>query len=199
MTDPARLGVVTLGHVHTENLEPLTPHFSHIEQLVLDIPPRVDLDAHRAELNRAVDAATGDWILVVREREMIDGVLAKEIAEAMRAAKAWGFRIRTVALYGGSPLRIGDQAGELRLFHRRHLLRRGELGVQGTVVRLANALRAITFATPAAHGEYLAQSGVRHSFVRRLLLFARYAAEARTMDKTTLRYLWIEAAFGQKA
>jgi hypothetical protein len=197
MTDATRLGVVTLGHVHTENLEPLTPHFSHIEQLVLDIPPRADLDAHRAELNRAIDAATGDWILIVREREMIDAPLAKEVAEAMRAAKAWGFRVRTLALYGGEPLRIGDQAGEVRLFHRRHLLRRGEMGVQGTVVHLANAFRAITFETPAAHREYLAQSGTRHSLMRRLLLFARYGIEARTMDKTTLRYLWIEAGFGQ--
>lgn len=197
MTDATRLGVVTLGHVHTENLEPLTPHFSHIEQLVLDIPPRADLDAHRAELNRAIDAATGDWILIVREREMIDAALAKEIAEAMRAAKAWGFRVRTLVLYGGEPLRIGDQAGEVRLFHRRHLLRRGEMGVQGTVVRLVNAFRAITFETPAAHREYLAQNATRHSFVRRLLLFTRYAIEARTMDKTTLRYLWIEAGFGQ--
>jgi hypothetical protein len=197
MTDATRLGVVTLGHVHTEALEPLTPHFSHIEQLVLDIPPRADLEAHRAELNRAIDAATGDWILVVRERETIDAALAVEIAEAMRAAKAWGFRVRTLALYGGAPLRIGDQAGEVRLFHRRHLLRRGELGVQGTVVRLANALKAVTFETPAAHAEYLAQNSKRNSFLRRLVLFTRYVIETRTMDKATLRYLWIEAGFRQ--
>jgi hypothetical protein len=190
-----RLAVVTLGHVHTETLEPLTPHFSHLEQLVLDIPPRVDLNAHRAELNRAVDAATGDWILVVRERETIDAALAKEIAEAMRAAKAWGFRIRTEALYGGQPLRIGDQAGEVRLFHRRHLLRRGDLGVQGTVVRLANAFRAVTFETADAHREYLAQNGARQSPLRRVLRFARYAIEARTLDRATLRYLWVEAGF----
>jgi hypothetical protein len=195
MTD--RLAVVTLGHVHTEMLEPLTPHFSHLEQLVLDIPPRVDLNAHRAELNRAVDAATGDWILVVRERETIDDALATEIAEAMRASKAWGFRIRTVALYGGQPLRLGDQAGEVRLFHRRHLLRRGDVGVQGTVVRLGNPLRAVTFESAAAHREYLAKEGVPYSALRRLLLFARYAIEARTLDKATLRYLWIEAAYGQ--
>ncbi|MBV9492889.1 MAG: hypothetical protein JOZ54_01485 [Acidobacteria bacterium] len=193
MTD--RLAVVTLGHVHTETLEPLTPHFSHLEQLVLDIPPRVDLNDHRAELNRAVDAATGDWILVVRERETIGAVLAKEIAEAMRASKAWGFRIRTSALYMSQPLRLGDQAGEVRLFHRRHLLRRGEVGVQGTVIRLGNTFEAVTFESAEAHREYLATHGVAHSAVRRALLFARYVLEAKTLDRATLRYLWTEAAF----
>ncbi|HKO56144.1 MAG TPA: hypothetical protein VJ276_09715 [Thermoanaerobaculia bacterium] len=190
-----RLAVVTLGHVHTETLEPLTPHFSHLEQLVLDIPPRVDLKLYRPELNRAVDAATDDWVLIVRERETIDAALAREIAGAMRAAKAWGFRIRTEVLYGGRPLRIGDQAGEVRLFHRRHLLRRDDVGVQGTVVRLANPFRAVTFETAAAHREYLAQNGKRRSALQRAMLFARYALEARTLDRTTLRYLWVEAGF----
>ena len=64
-----RLAVITLGHVHTEDLAPLTLLFEHIEQLVLDIPPRDELSQHRAEFNRAVDAASTDWILVVRERE----------------------------------------------------------------------------------------------------------------------------------
>src|SRR5438045_3926191 len=145
-----RLGVITLGHVRTESLEPLTPHFDRLEQLVLDIDPRIDLAAHRAELNRAVDASSADWILVVRERETIDGALAKEIAERIAGTKAWGFRIRTVALYAGKPLRMGDEVGEVRLFHRRHLLRRGEVGVQGTVIRLANAFRAVTFESPQA-------------------------------------------------
>ena len=192
-----QLGVVTLGHVHTETLEPLTPHFDRLEQLVLDIDPRSELAAHRAELNRAVDASSADWILIVRERETIDPALAGEVAEQIAAAKAWGFRIRTIALYAGKPLRIGDEVGEVRLFHRRHLLRRGEVGVQGTVIRLANAFRAVTFESPQAHREYLAKSGVPHSGLRRALLFLRYAASARTLDRGTLRYLWIEAGFDQ--
>ena len=192
-----RLGVITLGHVHAEELAPLTGHFEGIEQLVLDVAPRASLTEHRAELNRAVDAASDDWLLIIREREVVDEALAAEIAEAMEAAKAWGFRIRSIPIYAGKPLRIGSDEGELRLFHRRHFLRRGEVAVQGTVVRLRNALRSISFDSYAAHREQLAKSGVPHSGLRHLLLFVRYALEARTLDANTLRYLWIEAGFDQ--
>src|SRR4029077_17368110 len=98
-----QLSIVALGHVHAEALTALTPHFTRLEQLVLDIAPRDPLTKHRAELNRAVDAATDDWILVVRAREVVDDALAKEIADAMSAAKAWGFRIRSTPLYAGKP------------------------------------------------------------------------------------------------
>ena len=87
---------------------------------------------------------------------------------------------------------LGSDAGELRLFHRRHLLRRGELGVQGTVVRLRSPLQARTFDSAAEHREYLAKHAVPHSSLRRMLLFLR---NARTFDANTLRYLWIEAGF----
>jgi len=190
-----RLAIVTLGHVHSEDLAPLTFRFEHIEQLVLDVPPRADLVTHRAELNRAIDAASTDWILVVRERETIDETLAGEIALAARDAKAWGFRIRSMPIYAGKPLRIGGDDGELRLFHRRHLLRRGDLSVQGTVVRLASALQSITFASPAEHRDYLAKKAAPHSALRRALLFARYVISTRAFDANTLRYLWIEAGF----
>jgi len=193
-----RLGVITLGHVHAEELEPLTRRFEHLEQLVLDVEPRVPLADHRAELNRAVDAATADWLLVIREREVVDEPLAIEIAEVAEAAKAWGFRIRSVPIYVARPLKLGAEEGELRLFHRRHFLRRGELSVQGTVVRLKNALRSISFDSYAAHREQLAKTGVPHSGLRHLLLFIRYAFGARTFDANTLRYLWIEAAFDQQ-
>ena len=62
-----RLGVITLGHVHAEELSALTPHLQHLEQLVLDVPFDDPLSKHRAELNRAVDAATDDWLLIVRD------------------------------------------------------------------------------------------------------------------------------------
>lgn len=189
------LSIVALGHVHAEDLAPLTTKFEHIEQLVLDIPPRGDLTQHRAEFNRAVDAASTDWVLVMRERETIDEALAKEISDAMAAAKAWGFRIRSVPYYAGKPLRIGKEDGELRLLQRRHLLRRGEIGVQGTVVRMENALRSITFASHDEHRAYLAERAVPHSRLRRLLLFVRYFLGTRTRDLNTLRYLWIEAGF----
>jgi hypothetical protein len=192
-----RLGVITLGHVHAEELTALTPHLQHLEQLVLDVPFDDPLSKHRAELNRAVDAASDDWLLIVREREVVDEAIAREITDAMRAQVAWGFRIRSVPMYAGKPLRIGVNDGELRLFHRRHLLRRGELGVQGTVVRLNNVLRSMSFESSEAHRQYLAKNGVPHSLLRRLLLFAHHVVVTRARDANTLRYLWIEAGYDQ--
>ena len=193
-----RLSIVTLGHVHTDDLEPLTRTFEHLEQLVLDIPPRDELAEHRAEFNRAVDAAGTDWILIVREREIVDDALADEILQAASDAKARGFRIRSIPFYAGKPLLLRRDEGEIRLFHRRHLLRRGELAVQGTVVRLANPLRSITFATAEEHREFLAKKAAPHSALRRALLFLGYLMGVRTLDANTLRYLWIEAAYDVK-
>lgn len=190
-----RLSIVTLGHVHTEDLTALTPHFDGLEQLVLDVPPRDALGDHRAELNRAVDAASADWILIVRERETIDDLLAKEIAGAANAAHAWGFRIRSVPFYAGKPLRIGREDGELRLFHRRHFIRRGELAVQGTVIRLGNSFHSVTFASSEEHRDYLAKQAAPRSALRRALLFVRYVLSSGARDANTLRYLWIEAGF----
>ena len=189
------LAAVTLGHVHSEDLVALTPHFSRLEQLVLDIAPQDELAAHRAELNRAVDAASADWVLVVRERETISDALASEIAAAALAAKARGFRIRSIPFYSGKPLRIGSTEGELRLFHRRYFLRRGEMAVQGPVVRLTNAFQSVTFAGASEHEAHLAQRGKKRSALRRVITFAGYLVTTRTLDRTTLRYLWIEAAY----
>jgi len=189
------LAVVTLGHVHAEDIVALTPHFARIEQLVLDVAPRASMTEHRAELNRAVDAATADWVLVIRERETIDDALAAEIAKAAVEAKARGFRIRSVPFYAGKPLRIRVDDGELRLFHRRFLLRRGEMAVQGSVVRLGNELRSVTFATSGEHREYLAKQSKPRPGISRALLFARYVIGTRARDANTLRYLWIEAGY----
>lgn len=192
------LGVVTFGHVHAEDITALTPHFARIEQLVLDVAPRDPIEQHRAELNRAVDASSGDWILIVREREVVDDALAKELAAEITSGKSRGFRIRSIPFYAGKPLHLGiDAAGELRLFHRRYFLRRGPVGVQGSVVRLTNAFRSMSFESAGAHREQLSRTAVPHSKLRQLLLFIRYAIGARTLDANTLRYLWIEAAFDQ--
>jgi hypothetical protein len=194
------LSIVTLGHVHAEDLVALTPHFTRMEQLVLDVPPRDPLARHRAEFNRAVDAATADWVLVIREREQIDEALAKEIADAIAAA-ARGFRIRSVPFYAGKPLRIGDAQGEVRLFHRRYYMRfanKGEwqeIAVQGSVVRLKSALHSVTFASAEEHRAHLAERAASRSFVSRAMWFVRYALGTRTLDGNTLRYLWIEAGF----
>ena len=196
-----QLSIITLGHVHTDDLEPLTPHFTKLEQLVLDIHPRHPLSQHRAEFNRAVDAASADWILIVREREKITGELAAEIAGAASDAKAWGFRARLEVLYAGQPLKLRTGEGEVRLFHKRHYLRfanKGEwdeLMIQGTIVWLRNPLQAISFESAQAHYEMLAKTQVPHSGLRRLLLFLRDAAGNRTLDRNTLRYIWTEAGF----
>ncbi len=195
-TAPQQLSVVTLGHVHADELNPLTPHFSRLEQLVLDVPPHDPLPKHRAELNRAIDAAGSDWILIFRSREVISDALAAEIAGAMRGS-ARGFRIRSVPIYAGKPLRIGEQ-NEVRLFHRRYYMRYANKGewdeimVQGTVVRLENVLRSITFESVEAHRSDLEKHAVPHSSLRRVLLFLKYA---RTLDRNTLRYIWMEAGF----
>ena len=189
------LSIVTLGHVHTEDLGALQAHFTRLEQLVLDIDPRATLVDHRAELNRAIDAGTADWVLIVREREVVDDALAREILAVMTAANARGFRVRSVPTYLGKPLHIHRDDGELRLFHRRSLLRRGEMGVQGTVVRLTNVLQSVTFASVGEHRDHLAARGKKRSAVARALVFARYLVATRARDANTLRYLWIEAGY----
>ncbi|HEX9161869.1 MAG TPA: hypothetical protein VF980_09200 [Thermoanaerobaculia bacterium] len=195
-----QLSIVTFGHVHENELAALTPHFARLEQLVLDIPPRDALAKHRAEFNRALDAATNDWILILREREVIDEPLAQEIASVTAAAKARGFRIRSVPYYAGKPLQIGGES-EVRLFHRRYYIRYANKGewseimIQGTVVRLEKVLRSVTFESAEVHRAYLAKTAIPHSSVRRTLLFVRDAIAARTIDRNTLRYIWIEAGF----
>jgi len=201
--DPAtmELSIITLGQVDAEALEPLTPHFTRLEQLVLDVAPRDAFAKHRPELNRAIDAASADWLLLLREREVIDHALAGEIANAVREGRVWGFRIRSVPWYANRPLYIGRDPGEVRLFHKRHYMRfanRGEweeLTVQGTVMRLEQSLHSVTFESAAAHRDYLAKTGVPHSALRRALLFIRYFLSTRTFDVNTLRYLWIEAGY----
>ena len=196
-----RLSIVALGDVHAEDLQPLTTRFEHIEQLVLDIPPHDPLAKHRAEFNRAVDAASADWVLIVREREVVHELLAQELLDVANAAKARGFRIRAVPYYAGKPLLLTRDEGELRFFHRRNYMRfanKGEwdeLAVQGTVVRLKHELRSTTFASSADHLDYISKRSVRRFALARALQFLAYWLQVRTFDANTCRYLWIEAGF----
>ena len=196
-----KLSIVTLGHVHSDDLTILGEHFEHLEQLVLDVPFRDALSRHRAEFNLAVDAASADWILIIREHEKIGPDLAREIFDVASAAKARGFRIRSVPYYSGAPLKLGEPSGELRLFHKRHYLRfanKGEwdeIAVQGTVVRLQHELRSESFASVAAHREHLAATATPRSLPARLLVFAAYVFAAKTLNGNAWRYLWTEAGF----
>ncbi len=195
------LSIIALGDVHAEELMPLGEKFNRLEQLVLDINPRHPLSEHRAEFNRAVDAASADWILVVRERESVTAALAHEIGSVTDTARAWGFRIRVQPFYGGAPLLLGTGEGEVRLLHKRHYMRFAEKGewpepvIQGTIVRLGNAFHAETFPTVAEHLAYLQRTAVPHSSLRRVLLFARNALGTKTLDRNTLRYIWTEAGY----
>lgn len=102
-------------------------------------------------------------------------------------------------------MRIGRQEGEVRLLHKRHYMRfasKGEweeITVQGTVVRLANPLRTVTFPSVEDHRAWLEKNAVPHSTLRRVLLFLRDAIGTRAHDANTLRYLWIEAGFDSGA
>ena len=172
---------------------------------MLDIPPRDDLSKHRAEFNLAVDAASTDWILVVREREVVDDALAVEIATAVSEAKARGFRIRSVPIYCGEPLRFGNELSEIRLFHRRSYLRFAEKGqwaepnIQGTVVRMTNVLKSMTFASRNEHQAEIEKGGQRLSQLTHMLRFVRDAIGTRTLDRNTLRYIWTESGVRRPA
>ena len=89
----------------------------------------------------------------------------------------------------------------MRLFHRRNYLRHAnkgeweEITVQGSVVRLTNVLRSVTFATVDEHRAYLAAKAAPRSWLGRVLLFMRYAIGTRAHDANTLRYLWTEASY----
>lgn len=200
-----QLSIITLGHVHTEELESLSRNaaFTKLEQLVLDISPRDPLSRHRAEFNRALDAASADWVLVVRERESVSDELAAEIVTAIKNATAWGFRVRVEVMYSGQPLHLRQDDGEVRLFHKRHYLRfanKGEwdeVSIQGTIVRMGQPLRALSFSSVEEHHASLVQSGIPRSPLRRTLVFLRDAVGSRTLDRGTLRYIWTEAGFAR--
>lgn len=181
-----KLSIITLGHVHSEDLAPLTTRFDHLEQLVLDIDPRHPVSMHRAEFQRALDASSASWILIIRERERIDEALAAEIAANVQRGGKRALKIRTEVIYAGSPLRIpGDD--EVRLFEKD-----SHDAVDGS---LQAPFRAFTFESAEAHRQYLQKNFPPHSMLRRVLLFLRNAVALRTADRNTLRYLWIEAAF----
>lgn len=196
------LTILALGPLNSGSVDSLRAVASAVEVIELDLPPLSHLPASSAVLNRAIEAASYPWILVLRGGERISADLAAEIAHvAVEIPGSWGFRLRSVPYYAGRPLLLGDRSdGEIRLIHRRRcrfVAGKPEVNVPGTIVRLQEPLRHQTFATPEEHRGFLAAEGVPHSFLRRLLLFTRNAivSGALLRSPSTLRYLWIEAAF----
>jgi len=197
------ISILSLGSVDARSIETLAKFFPLIEQIDSGLGPDALLTDHAAALNRAIDGASGNWILILRGRETIDPSLAGELASAVSEPPlAWGYRIASVAVYCGRALRFGRDKGEIRLFQRRHarfdLRAPGrEMKVQGTVIRIMHPLRMITFESAADHQRHLAERGVPHSLLRRLLLFSRNAIVTGSLwrSATSLRYLWIEAGY----
>ncbi|HUF16605.1 MAG TPA: hypothetical protein VMS12_01025 [Thermoanaerobaculia bacterium] len=197
------LSIIALGRIESSSIEALQKFFPVIEQVDSGLSPDAALHAHKGAGNRAIDSCSHDWILILREREIVTPSLAGELAAAAsESPRAWGFRLVSQLYYCGRPLRIGRSMGEVRFFHRRHsrfdLRTEGlEIRVQGTVIRLRGAIERRTFASPADHLSHLQAGGVPHSLVRRLLIFIHNAVVTGSLWRSaaTLRYLWIEAGY----
>ncbi|MBI2214045.1 MAG: hypothetical protein HYU52_10395 [Acidobacteria bacterium] len=203
MAEPPRpaITLLALGPVTTDCTEHLVRQVGAIEQIDLRLEHDAPLAAHVAEINRAIDAATCDWILLVRAHETVGEALAAEIAmSAGPSPRAWGYRIRTQPTYRGKPLTLeplGD--GELRLLHRRHVrfLAGGDPKVQGTVIRTREPLEASSFASSAEHASWLAERGTRRGFLGRLGVFAVDALRCGPLraQANGLVYLWVNSGW----
>ncbi|HEY0592163.1 MAG TPA: hypothetical protein VGE86_05615 [Thermoanaerobaculia bacterium] len=195
--------VFTLGGIREGAGAALRDSFSAVEVLPIDLPPGASLAASQPALRAEVNRAANDWILLLREGERVTARGAAEMgASVTEPPKAWGFRLRIAPTCGGAPLLLDPGiSGEIRFFHRRHarfdLRGRGEMNVEGTVLRLREPLERELFASHEAHRAWLAAHGVPHSALRRTLLFAKRALVTRALFRsgTTLRWLWDEAGW----
>ncbi|MFA6956225.1 MAG: hypothetical protein WC538_10170 [Thermoanaerobaculia bacterium] len=199
-TRPA-ITLLALGRVTTAGTENLVRRVGAIEQIDLRLEHDSPIAGHVAEINRAIDAASCDWVLIVRAHESIGERLAEEIAASIGPSpRAWGCRLRTQPTYRGAPLNLephGD--GELRLLHRRHarFLPGGELKVQGTVIRTREPLEAVSFASEEEHERWLAERGKRRNPLGRIGAFALDAFRCGPFraGANGLRYLWLNAGW----
>ncbi len=203
---PRGVTVLTLGEIRDDDAAALRAHFTAVEVLAIDLAADASLPASQPKLRAEVNRASHDWILLLREGERVAARLAAEMgASVTEPAKAWGFRLRSVPTCGGKPLLLDTGlSGEIRFFHRRHarfdLRGRGEMNVEGTVLRLREPLERELFASDEAHRAWLAAHGVPHSGVRRVLLFAKRALAARALrSRATLRWIWDETGWDRGA
>lgn len=196
------LTILSLGPLNSEAVAPLGQAGFAIEVIEMEEKPGSQLSESSAALNRAFEAATHPWILMLQNGEYVSSKLAAEILHvAVETPGSWGFRLRTMPFYAGRPLLLGDVSdGEIRLIHgRRCRFAKGkaEVNVPGTVIRLEEPLRLETFSSFEEHQQFLVAHGVPHSFLRRVLLFSRNAIATGALfsSRSTLRYLWLEAGF----
>jgi hypothetical protein len=200
---PRRLSVVAAGHPEPSAIENLRKVLDHLELIETNLDPAGRFSAQQAQVNRAIDAAANDWILLLRQHERVTPQLAGEIAETLiEAPRAWGFRCASETYYAGERLHLEPpMQPELRLLHRRHArFRDGAEFVQGTVVRTKNPITRESFASVEDHETFLAEGGVPHSFARALLIVVRNAIATKSFfRRNDLRYLWHEAKWDRGA
>lgn len=191
------LSVVVAGHPEPSAIENLRKVLDHLELVETNLDPLQRFVGQQAQVNRAIDAAANDWILLLRQHERVTPQLAEEIAQTLvESPRAWGFRCSSETYYAGERLRLEPPgAPELRLLHRRHArVRDGAEFVQGTIVRTRNPLIRESFASVEDHEAFLADGGIPHSRFRAILILLRNAiATGAIFRKNDLRYLWREA------
>ena len=105
---------------------------------------RTDWIGFGSQKQRALDAATGEWVLSIDADELIPPALAAEIRAAIAGGKEAGYRINRLSSFLGKPLRHGGWYPDrhLRLARRdaarfTDALVHESLVVQGTVGNLA--------------------------------------------------------------
>jgi glycosyltransferase involved in cell wall biosynthesis len=74
-----------------------------------------DWPGHVAQKNRALAAATGDWVLSLDADEVVSDALREAILAALRAPSADGYRVSRLNLWLGTPLRHGRWYPDRRL------------------------------------------------------------------------------------
>lgn len=196
--DGVALSVVFEGIGEASRFESLTRRLGRLD--LIEAP--AGASSQPSVLNPLVDDAAAPWILIVRQGELVPDDLAAEIERsATSSPRAWGYRIAIHRVYCGRPLALGArEAGEVRLFHRRkaRLQPDGRMKVQGTVVRLEEALSLTLHESRDQHVEWIrSHGGKRAGLVRQLLRWVKAVAQngPRALSSPTRAYLWIESGW----
>lgn len=200
------LTVILLGEAGRTDLTALEAQLD-VETVEAPVAPDAALQESRLILNPLVDEARADWIFFVRSGERVSVALASEIVAAIAApSRAWGFRVPVRAVYAGRPLQrqLGDTAGEIRLFHRRHARLvedpgGREMKVQGSVVRLRAELERVLYESVAEHLAALMESGrPPRRLVAHLIRFLPRLLRGGAPSRASIAYEWLESKYDDR-
>lgn len=201
MDSGSSLSVILLGRVPDSALQPLRDAGISVEVITSGEPPSLPLATEGRRLNRLVDGAASDWLLVLREREAVSRDLAAAIASVTASTRAWGYRIAVDEIYRGRRLRRRAGVGEIRLFHRRRARFVADPGaremmVNGSVVRLHETLVSSSYATARQHAAELRATRAARTRLMQTLTFLRAApAAAAGGGWNAVVYTWVESGF----